>query len=325
MDKIIFSIVVPCYNIDKYIGDTIESILKQTFLEYEVILIDDGSGDETLNILEKYQKIDSRIKVISQNNCGVSSARNKGISIAKGKYIYISDGDDTLEHDLLEEAYNHFEKNSEINCFAFSYRWVKKNGKVLKEYISKTKDEGIYSRDDFFSEVLKFKIPQSIVSLIVEREVLESNNIKFKEDVKYGEDIEFIFNVFMSISKVYYSKKILYNYIQRKNSAINREITLSRIEDPFKIYHRLKEKVSKSGENKISINFERYLVFVYFYLLRITLKKVIKKENLLSYFEIFKNNEYILRDYKGKNIILKIIIKLYLLFPNMYYRILKNI
>ena len=98
------SIVVPCYNIQKYVGRCIESLLAQTFTDFELILVNDGSTDDTLSILKEYEKKDSRIIVLEKENGGLSDARNAGMKIAKGEYIQFVDGDDFAEDILLEKC-----------------------------------------------------------------------------------------------------------------------------------------------------------------------------------------------------------------------------
>ena len=103
MGKVFFSIIVPCYNVEKYIEKTIKSILTQTFDDFELILVNDGSTDKTKNILDEYFQKDKRINVINKKNSGVSEARNEGIKIAVGKYIYFLDGDDYITNDFYQK------------------------------------------------------------------------------------------------------------------------------------------------------------------------------------------------------------------------------
>ena len=110
MQKI--SVIVPVYNIEHYIEECIKSILNQTFKEFELLLVDDGSTDSSLNICRGYEKKDNRIKVIHKKNGGLSDARNVGIEKACGKYICFIDGDDFIANDTLENMYNLILKNN---------------------------------------------------------------------------------------------------------------------------------------------------------------------------------------------------------------------
>lgn len=108
------SVVVPVYNVEAYISETIESIITQSCQNIEIILINDGSTDNSGIICESYAKIDSRIIVIHQRNSGVSAARNRGIDLAKGEYICFVDGDDTIDSDMIELLYT-FGYNHDID------------------------------------------------------------------------------------------------------------------------------------------------------------------------------------------------------------------
>jgi glycosyltransferase involved in cell wall biosynthesis len=100
------SVIVPIYNAYDYLGVALDSILSQTLKDIEVICIDDGSTDRSLDIIKKYHEADSRVSVVTENNAGVSTARNKGIVRARGEYIIFLDADDFYEPTLLEKLYN---------------------------------------------------------------------------------------------------------------------------------------------------------------------------------------------------------------------------
>lgn len=111
MDSPIISVVIPCYNVEKYLKQCMDSVLSQTLKDIEVLCVDDGSSDGTLDILKEYQKKDHRIKVIVQKNAGAGAARNHGLKEAKGKYVSFLDSDDFFEPEMLQEAYESAEKN----------------------------------------------------------------------------------------------------------------------------------------------------------------------------------------------------------------------
>ena len=136
-----FSVIVPVYNVEEYLPACIESVLNQTYLDFELILVDDGSPDRCGEICDIYKKKDSRIKVIHKQNGGLASARKAGIQVAEGDYVFNLDSDDLIENDTLEYAYN---KIIATNCeiVAFSYRWVQ-NGKTVN-VTNDGIDEGLY-------------------------------------------------------------------------------------------------------------------------------------------------------------------------------------
>ena len=119
MEKFELSIIIPCYNVEKYIDECINSVLEQDVNSYEILLINDGSTDNTLNILESYRK-NSKIKVINQQNGGLSKARNIGLLNAKGEYILFLDSDDFIEKKSLNKILEFIKKNS-LDILAFNF------------------------------------------------------------------------------------------------------------------------------------------------------------------------------------------------------------
>ena len=125
------SIVIPVYNIEKYLKECLDSLVNQTFKDFEVICVNDGSKDKSLDILNEYAKKDSRFIVVTQENGGSGSARNNGLSRARGKYVQFLDGDDYFEPELLEKLYNLAEKY-QANISVCSSRKVDDNGNITE-------------------------------------------------------------------------------------------------------------------------------------------------------------------------------------------------
>lgn len=123
------SIVVAIYNVEKYVSKCIESILKQTFTDFELLLVNDGSKDGSLAILEEYAAKDSRIEIINKVNGGLSDARNVGMKKAQGKYIYFVDGDDFIEETLLEKCVNKLEQTDSDMVMFDIYQYYLETGK----------------------------------------------------------------------------------------------------------------------------------------------------------------------------------------------------
>ena len=115
-----FSIIVPVYNVEKFLRESLDSIISQTLKDFEVICVNDGSTDNSLDILEEYAKNDSRFKIISQENQGQGIARNKAIDIAQGKYLLFVDPDDWIETNALEQIWNKAEA-TDANIVQFNY------------------------------------------------------------------------------------------------------------------------------------------------------------------------------------------------------------
>lgn len=129
IDKLV-SIITPCYNGEKYIEETIESVRKQSYINWEMIVVDDGSTDNSAKIIKKYSDIDRRIIYIYQNNAGSAAARNNGIRNANGRYIVLLDADDVWDENFLEEQLKFLNKNAAI-CVCGSYRRINEKSKEI--------------------------------------------------------------------------------------------------------------------------------------------------------------------------------------------------
>ncbi|SNV05615.1 Hyaluronan synthase [Megamonas hypermegale] len=201
------SVIIPAYNGEKYIKRCINSIKKQTFYNWEIILIDDGSKDKTGIICDAYALEDNRIKVIHKANGGASSARNLGIDKATGDYITFIDCDDWVEEDFFEKAVDFFAKNFVdilITGFVFDKNRVSRNmfkGKN-KEIIGINK-----ARKEFF---LRDKFSWEVCAKFYKKEIL--SKIKFDIKLKIGEDMLFFWQVLNSVEKIGYLPLYKYHY-----------------------------------------------------------------------------------------------------------------
>lgn len=158
MKKELISVVVPVYNVEKYLNRCIKSIIGQTYKNLEIILVDDGSPDKCPELCEEWKQKDERIKVIHKENAGLGMARNTGIENANGKYVFFCDSDDYISLETIEKAYESAEKhNSDIVMFGLCS--VDSNGTISNAYIPKT-DKEEYSG----SEILDFILPNMIAS-----------------------------------------------------------------------------------------------------------------------------------------------------------------
>ena len=203
------SVIVPCYNVSTYVGKCLDSIIDNNIDDMEIIAINDGSTDNTLSILKQYkQKYPKLIKIIDEENSGLSMARNAGLKVAKGEYISFIDSDDYIEKDMyktmLKKANHSFDiVICGVNMVYPSY--TKKissglNGDILNEESAKT------VMNNWFT---------AIWNKIFKKEIL--NNMKFKKGIWY-EDVEFLYRLLPKITTVGVVDGYYYNYIQRMDS-----------------------------------------------------------------------------------------------------------
>ena len=213
MDNIDVSVIVPVYNSEEYIGTTIDSIVNQDFKNFELIVIDDGSTDNSLEIInEKLSKSTISYNVIHQENSGVSSARNRGIDEAKGEYLVFIDADDYVTGNHLSELYN---GKTDFSLVQF----IKKDGDKLSSphHLSA---ELMYC-DDFIKKELNMEMPFNFWQLMYKTSLVNDNNIRFNPDLVYGEDIDFALRTLVFGDEIAISNEATYYYIQHSESAIN--------------------------------------------------------------------------------------------------------
>lgn len=224
------SVIVPVYNVAPYLSRTLDSILAQTYSSIEVILVDDGSTDDTGAICDQYSAKDNRIVVIHKSNAGVSAARNDGLRVATGDYIGFVDGDDLLEKDMLKILVKNAKKyRADISVCNMDTVDVDGRLETVYEYTTKSMDAEEIVQGYFFNQSVK-SIMYSQCNKIFSRKVL--SGIEFRP-YRYCEDILFVFEAVLNSDRIYYDNRIGYHYIHRKNSAMTSHFSEKRLEYVF--------------------------------------------------------------------------------------------
>lgn len=205
------TIIIPVYNVEKYIRVCLDSVLSQTYRNLEIILVDDGSTDGSGLVCDEYSKTDNRIKVIHKNNEGVSTARNTGIEMATGKYVCFVDSDDILMPDYVEYLYAIVESHNVPVAVTRSF-FTTFGGKQIEH------DEiELVSGEDAAAQILYYNIPIGCYCKMFSRTFLLSNNIRFIPNVFIGEGFNFNVEAFSHAGKVAIGKRKVYCY--RRNNA----------------------------------------------------------------------------------------------------------
>lgn len=218
MSSVLFSIIVPVYKVEKYLRRCVESILNQSYSNFELILIDDGSPDSSPLICDEYSRQDNRVIVIHQKNQGVSIARNNGIKKAKGNWILFCDSDDWFENDVLSIAEKMMETN-ECDIIQFGFQYVYPNNKKI-----------IYPTKNIEKNVIYLHF----CTLVIKREFIIKNCIFFPESISFAEDCYFKYKLFGCNPKIVINKFISYNYYVNSQSVVQ-NITKNNIFDEIKI------------------------------------------------------------------------------------------
>lgn len=254
------SIVVPIYNVEKYLEQCIDSIINQTLKDIEIILVDDGSPDNCPQICDDYAKKDSRIKVVHKKNGGLSSARNAGIEVATGDYIGFVDSDDYIELDMYEKMYSIAIENN-VDFVMSDYYRVSDGGKVIATL---DMDEGIYEKNKIKRDIFPTLIMGDDINYgsllavwhcLYKRELLEKNNLIFDEEVKYSEDNLFSSIIGYKANSFYYMKgSYLYNYRYNPNS-----ISKTYKPDAWSVYLKMNNKLKDVFLNVEDYDFRNQL------------------------------------------------------------------
>lgn len=293
------SIIVPVYNVEKYLEQCIESLINQTYKDIEIILVDDGSKDNSGNICEQYKDRDMRIKVIHKENEGVSKARNKGLELATGKYITFVDSDDYLELNAYEIIMKELEKEKATlliyNYSEFSNDKIEKNNYFPEDTFLKTKEEiQLIQALTLAPEIGKYTPFQTTFfglgfcwNKIYKREIIEQNKIRFNLDNKTAifEDGIFNYEYLENATSIKIINLNLYYYRIFNMSAMKR-INYDILNINKKIFQEI-EKYKSSHTHDIYYNTSFYLrvIINLFYAIKLYF---CHKENNKSYLERYK-------------------------------------
>lgn len=210
------TIIIPAYNVEKYIYRGIESCINQTHFNIEIIIVDDGSKDKTWDIMQKYAKLDNRVKIFHQSNKGVSSARNLAIDKANGKYIIFLDSDDWLELNAIEILLKNLGKKEVLLCCGAFFADIK----GLRESTSRGRQEIEVDRNNALLSIRTnaFRL-QSACYKVFDRKIIQRNGIRFNEEISNGEDGLFSFQYICKTEGLKYIPIDLWNILDRPNSA----------------------------------------------------------------------------------------------------------
>lgn len=250
----LISIIVPVYNVEKYVAGCIESVLNQTYEEWELLLLDDESLDQSIEICKQYAEKDSRIKVFCNKHVGVGKMRNKGIELSKGKYITFLDSDDKLEPDFLQKAMAKCIDNS-IDIYMSGVRRIRE-GKEVAQGIVKNPFCLFFNNisEDWLIELLKQNYTASCCGKLIMKEKIGLT--RFRENCVFGEDLIFVYELMKKNLLLLADNYIGYNYYERGGSLI-RTVNKKKCEDIIKLYLYL----LKTPDELKCVN-DNYLLFI---------------------------------------------------------------
>lgn len=288
MNLPLFSIVLPAYNAEKYIGSTIESILQQTVDDWELIIVNDGSTDFTYQVCQEYSSKDTRIRVISKPNGGVSSARNRGIKEACGKYITFIDADDLPHANYLESLKVSM---GEAHMAIFPYLAVDSTEKVRPlDVSSKVKFERFGLCDGYIILSQKGILHPPTAKCYLNR-IIKDNKLSFDNSIAMGEDLLFNLSYLEFCETISIGQNPIYNYIT-SNSVLSKTIRTDYADLQIMFYNK-REEFCQRHNIDYSLKPYRYSILYDAYSSIAKAKNISNKEkhdalNRISYSELVK-------------------------------------
>lgn len=313
------TIIIPVYNVQEYLEKCFNSLINQTYKNIEIIIIDDGSKDNSLDICKKYEaEYNSIIKLIHTENKGVSSARNLGLKQAKGNYILFLDSDDYIENNMIEILYNNL-KTYDVDISMCNYNKVVGNEILRNDFEIEKK---LLNKSEFFNKIFDKRFYRGFLwNKLFKKELLLNNNkfVEFSEEIHMMEDLLFISQVAENATSFYYDdKSFLYNYVQRNSSALNTKFNYKTV-TALKVYNILEPLVVKYALDVIDVYLYDYIICA------MRTKMFLKREKKLD-IDVLKNlnnirNSKIIAVFRGKNIKFLNKIKLYFIsyYTNTYF------
>lgn len=257
----LISVIIPMYNTEKYIKDCLQSVLNQSYQKIEVIVVDDGSTDNSRKLCEEFRESDERMILISQNNKGVSAARNKAIDAAHGEYLFFMDSDDMIHPELLEEQYGVLKKY-QADIAAMSYIKVDSNEihNVLKfsaECHNTLKWELIDNNRVLrcFHDTAYIDVLAGIGGKLISRKKIGSH--RFDEGIKLGEDTLYIYNLILDGIKIVYSYAGWYFYRMHDKNAIRMKYHIEKFPYYIETYRRIRDSECQAGRFDYAVIWER--------------------------------------------------------------------
>ncbi len=259
--KILFSIIVPVYKVEKYIDQCVQSILKQDFKNFELILVDDGSPDNCGKICDEYAKKDDRVRVFHKENGGISDARNYGLKHAKGEYILFVDSDDFIFENSLEKIAEFLNDMDVDIVFLKGFKFFGENHLVeidqdIKFEMNDSKDKKLF----YISCMNKF--PGSACGKVCKRTFLEINKLFFEKGL-FSEDIEWLVRALKTANSIEALNVPYYYYRQNRFGSITNSVTSKNINSIVSI---IKKHVVKSPEG-VDVYINHFLAYEYIILL----------------------------------------------------------
>ena len=262
------SLIIPVYNVEKYLRKALESVENQTFKDFEAIIINDGSTDNSLKIILEFCQKNKNFVLINQKNSGPADARNAALKVSKGEYIAFMDSDDYIEPSFLECLYEAARKNeADMVCCNFNVYYPEKD---ISVFIPIHSFPGVYSKTKALKKlILDIGTHYFVWNKLTKKELFFNNNIKF--DKMYFEDISISPKLFYYSKKIVFLSKVLYNYSSRESSILH-SINVTKINDFIRSLGVIRNffemvDVYKEYNNHVWVYAQKSKIVSYYYIL----------------------------------------------------------
>ena len=311
MTSPLVSVIIPVYNVEAYLEECLESVVNQTFENIEVIAVNDGSTDKSLEILNRYAEQYESINVIDQKNTGVSVARNRGIDEAKGKYVYFLDSDDYIMPNTIKDTIEKMEKYQldiiRFGAIPFSeneeYSCLKWNQYDYSKFFESGK---IYNKQEFLRANIKGFAPSPCL-YIVKKDILDQHNIRFNPKISYEDEL-FSLEVFLNVNRAMYDENLYYRRRYRPGSTMTSQTERKAFDGYYKTLHAISELLNTyklPDETKL---IKRRIRAIY---ISLTLKQIEEeyKKEMLDRLKVLSSWEkfYFKMQYQGKEFVKKLL------------------
>lgn len=323
------SVIIPVYNSGKYLNKCIESILMQTFNDLEIILVDDGSTDNSLEICNEFARVDQRIVIIQQNNQGVASARNSGLRIARGEYISFVDSDDYIEETMYEKMSKII---NQYHCDIVMCDCVKEFDEFSQMYTHNIRP-GFYNREqievEYFPHLLitpDINYPATISNWTCVFKNDEYNRLYYIEGIRYSEDWIFgALKMYKARSFYYLKEEALYHYNCKNQNSATHKFVKNKWDDYEKLYFNMCIQFSLCKEYDFSEQLDKVLLFLLYNAVGeiLSTDKISDKEKIRRAKEILSKN-YVREMFMRCNIY-KLPISFKLKFITYFYKTKKGL
>ena len=284
----LISVIIPVYNSAQYLKECVDSVLAQSYSNYEILLIDDGSKDNSLDICNEYAKSDSRVKVFHKENGGASSARNVGLNKAQGKYIFFLDSDDYIKDDTLEKLIDTAVKEKADLVFCEAEAFDDEQGIVLSHHYTYKSKYSTGSPIGIMESMMKKKeFHVAIWMLLLDKSIFDNNNLRFKEGIIY-EDMIIAYQFYCLANCAAHVSEKLYCRRYRANSVMTSDRTERNLISAETVYKEVSDFLNTMQDGSVS---NRHIIRCAFNYLNIyrSMNQDVKSKYRSNYLDIKKD------------------------------------